>query len=80
VPEGVVAGASYSPLAIGDTVKTKANLNVRSAPGGAVVGVASLGSAGVVQSAPQSAGGITWLRVTYQNGLSGWSSAGYLTR
>jgi hypothetical protein len=80
VPEGVVAGASYSPLAIGDTVKTKANLNVRSAPNGAIVGVASLGSAGTVQSAPQSAGGITWLRIAFQNGLSGWSSAGYLTR
>ena len=70
------AGAKFQ---VGDRVRTTANLNIRTGPGGYpeisdsdYPGYASIGSTGTVLDGPVSAGGYTWWKVQFDAGYTGW--------
>jgi hypothetical protein len=81
----VLAAASAGPalgLSAGDTVRTTANVNVRTAPSiyspeiaaTGYPGYAPRGTVGTVLEEPVLAGGQTWFKVNYGPGLyTGWS-------
>ncbi len=74
-----VPGVQHAMVTTHDTGST-GNLNVRSSPGGAVVGDAPHGSVVEVHGPAVSAAGLDWLPITLTNsGLSGWGAAEYLT-
>lgn len=71
-------GLANNNLEIGDPVWTTYALNVRSNPGGKIVGQAVVGDTGVVTAGPESNNGYTWWYVEYDSGLSGWSAVNWL--
>jgi hypothetical protein len=66
---------------IGVRVQTLAKLNVRSTPTtkGRVLGFESRGSRGSIIGGPTSANGYIWWKVSYDNGVVGWSAQSYLS-
>jgi len=76
-----------SKFSIDDSVRTTANLNVRTGPGTTgyseitdldYPGYAPAGSTGVVVSEPVSAGGYVWWKIQYDAGYIGWSAENWL--
>lgn len=55
-------------------------LNVRSGPSSTapVVAVANANTYGTIISSPTTVGGISWVQVRYDNGVTGWSAQNYL--
>lgn len=71
-------GATDTTIDVGDQVRVTDVLSVRSAPGGARIGVADLGDTAGVIGGPVNQGGYTWWNLDYRSGLVGWSAANWL--
>jgi hypothetical protein len=67
--------AKFKP---GDRVQTTANLNVRSTPGGELLGTQPLGSQGTIDGGPLPQGGHAWWKIYYDNAPDGWSVEAWL--
>jgi hypothetical protein len=66
---------------IGDRVQvTTSKLNIRSIPGGSVIGSQKLGALGTVTNGPAVAKGYTWWQINYDTGVDGWSVEDYLAK
>ncbi len=65
---------------IGDRAQTTDNLNVRSVPGGTVLGVKPTSTQGTVIGGPQYFGGAYWWQMNYDTDPDGWSIETYLTK
>lgn len=80
----IATASSITPntLAIGNRVKTTANLNVRSKPTTGPTGkklcTQPTGALGTIVGGPQRANGYTWWNVNYNTSCSGWSVQTYL--
>ena len=68
-------------IAIGDTVRSTAPLNVRSSPStnAGIVGIMPQGTQGSVLGGPQSANGYLWWRVSTPSS-TGWVAGSFLTK
>jgi PKD repeat protein len=55
-------------------------LNIRSGPSltDPVISKVAVGTQGTVIGGPTSSGGLTWIQVRYDNGITGWSAQNYL--
>ena len=75
----ITVTATPPAFAIGDRVKTTANLNVYATPStsGTIVGAQSVGSFGNVIGGPISANGFIWWNIDYDVGATGWSVQDY---
>lgn len=80
LPHGVLAAAITVGSSVTVTGTAGDGLNVRSSAStsGSVLGVEKDGASGTVSDGPVSAGGYTWWKVQWQNGVTGWSVATYL--
>ncbi len=77
---GTVTLPPTQKFAVGDTVQTTANLNVRGTAGGTLLGQQPLGALGKVLAGPVAAGDGIWWNVDYVNAPDGWSFEGYLVK
>lgn len=66
--------------AVSDRVRTTSPLNVRTTPGGTLLGRAPSGAQGIVTEGPVSSGGHTWWKVDYENVQDGWSAGRWLAK
>src|SRR6185503_17571025 len=68
-------------LKLNQRVEATAVLNVYSTPSvnGAVIGTEKVGALGTTTSGPTSDGTNTWWQVSYDDGLSGWSTSSVLS-
>jgi len=71
-------------VAAGSRVQATVELNVRSGPGGALLGTADSGDGGTVTAGPQGAdfGGVffVWWEIDWDSGLAGWSAENWLEK
>lgn len=82
VSPSATAGSNTTIFALGDKVATTVNLNARAFNnlGSSVSSVVPKGTEGTVYEGPIQDGGEVWYRVTYVNGMSGWSIGKYMSK
>jgi chitodextrinase len=68
-------------LYIGEKIKTTANVNVRrnACTSSVLRGIEHTGASGTIVAGPKTVCGYTWWSVSWDNGLSGWSVANFLS-
>ncbi len=73
------AGVTSTPTTSqGERLRATENLNVRSAPGGALIQMVSVGSRGMkLGTAAVQQGGLNWIRVRFDNGVVGYVAESY---
>jgi peptidoglycan hydrolase-like protein with peptidoglycan-binding domain len=79
------AGTAASPpvsFTLGERIHVTVgtHLNVRAAPGGAIIGSQDNGARGTVIASPVTESGYRWWHVAYEDGLIGWSAAPWVRR
>lgn len=81
VSEPAPTATSAGGFAVGSTVYTTTNLNIRSGPGTGYSsrGVAAKGTAGVISGVPVKSGSVTWYPLDISGLGSGWASGTYLS-
>jgi hypothetical protein len=69
------------PANSGARTQTLARINVRASASATaqVLRVVNVGSTGTIVGGPVTNGGITWIQVQYDGGVTGWSAKQYLT-
>jgi len=65
---------------LGDVVKTATILNVRSSPGGTLMGTQQSGAYGTVTSGPTKAEDNTWWNVNFNSGVDGWVAETFIEK
>lgn len=81
-----VVSTANAQFAVGDRVQAATNLNVRSSPGGALLGVQAAGALGIIVGGPvitsstPTSSFYAWWNVNYDIAPDGWSMGYYLAK
>ncbi|MCA9365664.1 thrombospondin type 3 repeat-containing protein [Candidatus Kaiserbacteria bacterium] len=72
------ADSSCGTVSNSQRIKTTANLNVRQTPNGKLIKMVTQGSSGEkLSNNPETTAGHTWIKVKFDNGVTGWVASGY---
>jgi subtilisin len=82
VATATATATASSGIQVGDSFRTLANLNLRSAPttSGQVLAVLPQGATGTVVGGPQNANGFTWYQVSVSGYPTGWVAGAYIEK